>query len=46
MEYVFNLNRKQTIDFDICKRNLLLKLQKELDKSKKGSVDEPIVFIC
>lgn len=43
MEYVYNLNRKQTIDFDICKRNLLLKLQKELDKSKKGSVDEPIV---
>ena len=34
--------RKQTIDFDVCKRNLLLKLQKELDKSKKGSVDEPI----
>lgn len=34
--------RKQTIDFDVCKRNLLLKLQKELDKSKKGSVDEPV----
>lgn len=35
--------RKQTIDFDVCKRNLLLKLQRELDKSKKGSVDEPVV---
>ncbi|KNB41966.1 tRNA wybutosine-synthesizing protein 3-like protein [Blastocystis sp. subtype 4] len=35
--------KKQTIDFDVCKRNLLLKLHKELDKSKKGSVDEPIV---
>ena len=35
--------RKQAIDFDVCKRNLLLKLSKELDKSKKGSVDEPIV---
>lgn len=35
--------RKQNADFDICKRNLLLKLRKELDKSKKGSVDEPII---
>ena len=35
--------RKQAVDFDICKRNLILKLRKELDKSKKGSVDEPIV---
>ena len=34
--------RKQTIDFDICKRNLLLKLNQEYDKSKKGSVDAPI----
>ncbi|KAK8814957.1 hypothetical protein WA556_006994 [Blastocystis sp. ATCC 50177/Nand II] len=34
---------KQGIDFDVCKRNLLLKLSKELDKSKKGSVDAPIV---
>ena len=34
---------KQGIDFDVCKRNLLLKLNKELDKSKKGSVDAPIV---
>lgn len=42
--WYFNFQgRKQTIDFDICKRNLILKLQKELDKSKKGSVDEPIV---
>lgn len=36
-------SRKQGIDFDVCKRNLLLKLSKELDKSKKGSVDAPIV---
>ena len=36
-------HRKQAVDFDICKRNLILKLRKELDKSKKGSVDEPIV---
>ena len=35
--------RKQSIDFDVCKRNLILKLRKELDKSKKGSVDEPVV---
>ena len=35
--------RKQTIDFDICKRNLLLKLNQEYDKSKKGSVDAPII---
>ena len=36
---------KQPVDFDICKRNLLLKLNHELDKSKKGSVDEPIVSL-
>jgi tRNA wybutosine-synthesizing protein 3 len=36
-------SRKQAVDFDICKRNLLLKLDRELDKSKKGSVDAPIV---
>lgn len=39
MEVTF---RKQSIDFDICKRNLLLKLNQEYDKSKKGSVDAPI----
>lgn len=36
---------KQPVDFDICKRNLLLKLNHELDKSRKGSVDEPIVTL-
>lgn len=40
---LYTLCRKQAVDFDVCKRNLLLKLQKELDKSKKGSVDEPVV---
>ena len=42
-ERVEMTSRKQGIDFDVCKRNLLLKLSKELDKSKKGSVDAPIV---
>ena len=39
------IHSKQPVDFDICKRNLLLKLSHELDKSKKGSVDEPIVSL-
>lgn len=36
-----NISNRNNINFDICKKNALLKLQK-CDKSPKGSLDIPI----